>query len=82
MFERTLDIISLFVFSNTINLFPSCCFLCVVFFFFFFWGGGGGDRGGGGRGGGRGGEGGSSPDGNVRKMKLFHTDCSDLKNKH
>ena len=49
MFERTLDIISLFMLamSNTINLF--------LFLFF------------------------AVPYENVRKMKLFHTDCPDLK---
>ena len=49
MFERTLDIISLFVLaiSNTISLFP-------IFF-------------------------GAFPYENVGKMKLFHTDCPDLK---
>ena len=51
MFERTLDIISLFVLaiSDNRNLFPNFC---------------------------------AVPYENVRKMKLFHTDYPDLKNKH
>ena len=55
MFERTLDIISLFVLaiSNNINLFPS--FVVVVVY--------------------------AVPHENVRKMKLFHTDCPDIKQK-